>query len=168
VPHIVGKLLTRAITLLKTSFQLEVCKRSYGFPKLWESSIREFQDSNFGILDQNDIWVLAPWPSKENTISGKVVTSPKFESRWSCEFMFTHGLFVHQKCSNYALTNLLFGLCRSVWVIDLLITLPNPHPRVTFLPPKCYEPRRALQLLFLWLFSTLESQLNPLRSPRVR
>jgi uncharacterized protein YehS (DUF1456 family) len=23
-----------------------------------------------------------------------------------------------QKCSNYALTNLLFGLCRFVWIID--------------------------------------------------
>jgi hypothetical protein len=32
----------------------------------------------------------------------------------SCESMFAHGLFVHQKCFNYAWTNLLFGLCRSV------------------------------------------------------
>jgi hypothetical protein len=28
-----------------------------------------------------------------------------------CEIVFAHGSFVHQKCSNYALTNLLFGLC---------------------------------------------------------
>jgi hypothetical protein len=34
---------------------------------------------------------------------------------------------MHQKCSNYALTNLLFGLCRSMWIIDALITHPNPH-----------------------------------------
>ncbi len=46
----------------------------------------------------------------------------------SCESMFSHGLSVHQRCSNYALTNLLFSLCRSVWVIDLLANLPNPHP----------------------------------------
>jgi len=33
---------------------------------------------------------------------------------------------VHQKCFNYALTNLLFGLCRSVWMIELLVNLPSP------------------------------------------
>ncbi len=32
----------------------------------------------------------------------------------SCEFMFACGLAVHQKCSDSALTNLLFGLCRSM------------------------------------------------------
>jgi hypothetical protein len=38
-------------------------------------------------------------------------------------------LVVHQKCSNYALTNLLFGLCKFVWIIDLLVNIPNPHLR---------------------------------------
>jgi hypothetical protein len=46
----------------------------------------------------------------------------------SCESMFARGLSVHQRCFSCTLTNLLFGLCRSVWVIDLLINLPNPHP----------------------------------------
>jgi hypothetical protein len=40
--------------------------------------------------------------------------------------MFACGLSVHQKCSNYALTKL-FGLCMSMWVIDLLVTIPSPH-----------------------------------------
>jgi hypothetical protein len=31
-----------------------------------------------------------------------------------CEFMYVHSLSVHQKYSNYALTNLLFGLCKSI------------------------------------------------------
>ncbi len=34
---------------------------------------------------------------------------------------------MHQKCSNYAFINLLFGFCRSVWVIDLLVILLSPH-----------------------------------------
>jgi len=34
---------------------------------------------------------------------------------------------MHQKCSNYALTNLLFGLCKFVWIVDLLVTLLNLH-----------------------------------------
>ncbi len=32
----------------------------------------------------------------------------------SCESVFAHGLSMDKKCSNYALTNLMFGLCRSV------------------------------------------------------
>ncbi len=45
----------------------------------------------------------------------------------SCEFMFVRRSSVHQKCCNYALTNLLFGLCRFMWIIDLLVNLPSPH-----------------------------------------
>jgi hypothetical protein len=47
----------------------------------------------------------------------------------SCKFMFACDSYVHLKCSNYALTNLLFGLCRFMWVIELLVNLPSPHPR---------------------------------------
>jgi hypothetical protein len=46
----------------------------------------------------------------------------------SYEFMYVCGLSMHQKCSNYVLTNLLFGLCRSMWIIDSLVTHPSPHP----------------------------------------
>jgi hypothetical protein len=45
----------------------------------------------------------------------------------SCESVFARGSFVHQKCSNYTLTNLLFGLRKSLWVIDLLVNLLSPH-----------------------------------------
>ncbi len=37
--------------------------------------------------------------------------------------------FVHQKCSNYALTNLLFGLCRSMWIIDFLVNIHSSNPK---------------------------------------
>jgi hypothetical protein len=36
----------------------------------------------------------------------------------SCEFVFACGSSMHQKRSNYVLTTLLFGLCKSVWIID--------------------------------------------------
>jgi hypothetical protein len=36
VLHIVTKLLTKATTFLKNSTQLEVYRRHYGLPKLWE------------------------------------------------------------------------------------------------------------------------------------
>jgi hypothetical protein len=58
---------------------------------------------------------------------GEVVVSPKSKLWWVlwirvCPW-FVRGL----KCFNYALTNLLFGLCRSMWVINLLVNLPSPH-----------------------------------------
>jgi hypothetical protein len=38
--------------------------------------------------------------------------------------MFARGPSVHQKCFNYALTNL-FGLCRFMWIIEPLVIRPN-------------------------------------------
>jgi len=37
---------------------------------------------------------------------------PMFVYGESCEPVFVCGEFMHQRCYNYALTNLLFGLCR--------------------------------------------------------
>jgi hypothetical protein len=54
---------------------------------------------------------------------------------------------MHQKCCNYALNNLLFGLCRSVWIIDWLVT---PHLRVPtrLLPPKVLRARERARTLY--------------------
>jgi hypothetical protein len=61
----------------------------------------------------------------------------------SCKSVFARGLYMHQKCSSYALTNLSFGLCRSVWIINLLVNFPNPHPRAPTHPstPKVLRVR---------------------------
>jgi hypothetical protein len=86
VPHIDEKLLTKATTFLETSPQLEVCTQSYGPPKSRESQFWEFRDFHLGvhlgIPEQNDIWVLAPWPGTKYTIRGKVMASPKSEPWW--------------------------------------------------------------------------------------
>jgi hypothetical protein len=128
MPHIVRKLSTRDTTLLHTSPQSEVYTQSYGPPKLQKSQFWEFRDSHLGVLKQNDIWMLVMWPSVEYTIRGKLVASPSPGRGESCESMLARCESMHQKCSNSALTNLLFGLCRSVWVIDLVVNLPRPHP----------------------------------------
>ncbi len=120
------KYLNKGYTLLETSFQSEVCMQSYGPLKSRESQLWEFRNSHLGISGQNDIWVLVPWPSIEYTIRGKVVASPKFGPWWVL-WVRVYSWFVRApKCSNYALTNLLFGLCRSVWISDVLINLLNP------------------------------------------
>ncbi len=76
------KVLGKDTILVQTSLQLEVCTQSYGPPKSWESQFREFWDSNLGVPTQNDIWVMAPWPSIENIIRGKVMASPKSRPWW--------------------------------------------------------------------------------------
>jgi hypothetical protein len=45
-----------------------------------------------------------------------------------CAFMYACGSSVHQKCFNHTLTNLLFGLYKFMWIIDLLVTPLSPHP----------------------------------------
>jgi hypothetical protein len=70
--------------------------------------------SHLGVLGQNVIWVLAPWPAIENTIRGKVIASPSLGRDESYEFVFVRDSFVHRKCSNYTLINLLFSLCKFV------------------------------------------------------
>jgi hypothetical protein len=49
VPHTVGKLLTRATTLLQTTLRSEVCSWSYGAPKSRESRLAGFWDSHAGV-----------------------------------------------------------------------------------------------------------------------
>jgi hypothetical protein len=49
VPHIVGKLSTRATTLLETALRSEVCRRSYAPSKSRESLLARFRDSPAGV-----------------------------------------------------------------------------------------------------------------------
>ncbi len=143
VPHTIENLLTRATTLLQTSSQSKVFTQSYGPPKSRESQLWKFQDSHLGVSGQNDIWVLLPWPGPKYTIRGKVVASPKFGAWWVLWIHVCPWLIRAPKCFNYTLTNLLFGLCMSLWVIELIVNLPSPIPELqhTLLPPKCCEPR---------------------------
>jgi hypothetical protein len=59
---------------------------------------------------------------------------PKFELWWVLWVRVARDSSVHQKCSNYTLTNLLFGLCKSVWIIDSFVICPSPHPGVPARP----------------------------------
>jgi len=67
---------------------------------------------------QKDIWVLVIWLGIKYTIRGKMVASPKFEPWWVLWVQICSWLVLAPKCSNYALTNLLFGLCKFMWVSD--------------------------------------------------
>jgi hypothetical protein len=48
--------------------------------------------------------------------------------------MFARGSSMHQKCPNHTLINLLFGLCKFVWIIDQLVIRFSPHHKVPARP----------------------------------
>jgi hypothetical protein len=106
----------------------------------------------------------------EYTIRGKVVASPKSGPWWVLWVRVCPWFVRAPKCSNYALTNLLFILCRLMWISELLVIFPSSILELqhTPLPPKCFKLGSSPQLHFLLLSSLLESQLNPSRSLGVR
>ncbi len=128
MPHIFRKLLMKGTKFLYTLLQAEVYKKCNKRPKWWESQFQEFRDSQLGSPKKNDIWVQPLWLVIENIIRGKVVASPSSNHDESYKSVYTCGLSVHQKCSNYTLTNLLFDLCRSIWIIDPFVIHPSPYP----------------------------------------
>jgi hypothetical protein len=142
--------------------------QSYVPPKWWESQLWEFRDSRLGVLGQNDILVLVLWLGIEYTIRGKVVASPKSRPWWVLWVRVCSWFSRAPKCSNYSLTNLLFGLCKFVWMIEMHVNLPSPILELlhALLPPKCCEPRNMLNSSFRC--SPLDSQLSPLKSLGVR
>jgi hypothetical protein len=101
-----------------------------GFQSCGSLNFRNFETPNLGVLGQNDIWVQVLWLGTKNTTRGKVMASPMFEPWWVLWIHVCLWFVYAPKCSNYTLTNLLFGLCKFVWIIDLLVTHPSPHPRV--------------------------------------
>ncbi len=128
VRHTVGKLSTKSTTFVEMSLQSKVCTQSYGPPKLRESQLWQFLDSHFGVPGQNDICVLVLWPGTKYAIRGKVVASSKFGLWWVLWIRVCPWFIRAPRCPDYALINLLFGLCKSVWVIELLVNLPSPCP----------------------------------------
>jgi len=130
---------------------------------IWTCNIQVIAKKKVRSPEINDIWVLVPWLGTKYIIRGKVVASPKFGSWWVL-WVCVCSWFIHApKCYNYALTNLLFSLCMSMWVSEVFVNLPSPIPKLQhgLLPPKCCEPGNAPQLLFLSLFSPFDSQLDP-------
>jgi len=76
----------------------------------------------------------SPVAKHKEYYKGKVVASPKSGPWWVLWVCVCPWFVRAPKCSSYTLTNLLFDLCRFVWVINLLINLPSPRPRAPTRP----------------------------------
>jgi hypothetical protein len=132
--HTIEKFLMKLQLCLKPHLNQRFAQEVMGPQSNKRPNFGKFRTPNLGVLRQNDIWVQAPWPCTKNSIRGRWWLPPSLSHGESYECVFACGLSVHQKCSNYALTNLFFGLCRSMWIIDLLVTFPNPHPGASARP----------------------------------
>jgi hypothetical protein len=96
-------------------------------------------------------WHLSVGPMARHIVyyKGKVVASPKSKPWWVLWVHVCPWLVRAPKCSNYTLINLLFGLCKSVWVSEMFVNLLSPIPELQhgLLPLKCCEPRSVPNFL---------------------
>jgi hypothetical protein len=166
VPHMLEICRQGLQLCIKPHFNQRFAQNFMGFQSHKNPNFRNFGTPNLRVLRQNDIWMQAMWPSTDNTIRGKWWLSPSPGHGESCESVFARGSFMHQKRSNYSLTNLLFGLCMSVWIIDPLVTHLSPHPRAPTRPftPEVLQIREHTSTPYPSVFFTLGSRLNLSRS----
>ncbi len=72
---------------------------------------------------------------------------------------------MHQKCSNYALTNLLFSLCKFVGIIDPFFIHPSPHPKAPTRPftPKVLQVKERTPIFYSFIIFTLGLALESIK-----
>jgi hypothetical protein len=123
-------------------------------PRLNQRSTQEIMSVKSGGLLIARIVGFLTWESWEKHhlhVAFMVCHKEYYKGRWwfppspkcdeSFESVYACGSSLHQKCSNYALTSLLFNLCKSIWMIDLLFIHPNPHPKS---PTRLSYPQSAM------------------------
>jgi hypothetical protein len=150
--HTVGKILTRATTLLQTASQSEVFSQSYGAPKSWESELVRFQDSHSGVPREKSHLDVGPVERCRVYYKGEGGGFPQVQA------------VVNLVCSWLILTpkmwlrtnHLVWVLCRPMWVSEAcqLFLVPSRNSSTPFYPSKCCELGSVPRLLFLLLFST--------------
>jgi hypothetical protein len=116
---IIGKLLTKAITLLQTSSQSEVYTQNYATPKSRKTQLWQFRDSHLGLGFRSKCHLDVGLVEKHKVYyKGEGDGFPQVRAVVS---------FVSPNCQWFVLTSkvlqlymnhLVLVLCRSVWVVD--------------------------------------------------
>ncbi len=134
--HIVGKLLTRAITLLcNWRFARKVMgPQSRGSPSCGISGLP---------LGKKTIWMCPPWRGAKYTIRGKVVASPKSELWWLLWVRVCSWLILAPKVFQLCTNHLVLVLCRSLWVIEAcqFFLVPSRSSITPLYPSKVLQAR---------------------------
>jgi hypothetical protein len=104
--------------------------------KLWDSKItriliQEFRNFHLKVPWQNDIWVMVLWPSTKYTIRGGGGGFPQVRVVVNLVNLclpvarLVHAPKVLQLCINQLVVWFV-----QVWIIELFVNLPSPHPEV--------------------------------------
>ncbi len=113
--------------------------------------------------------MLAMWLGTNNTIRGKVVASLKSGLWWILWVHVCSWFICAPMCSNYARTSLLFGLCKSMWIIDSLVIHLSPHPRAPTRPstPEMLQNKECTPIPYLSQPHFEGSVRSPLTLPKM-
>jgi len=154
--HTVGKLLTRATTLLQIAPRSEVWSQSYGVPKSWESQLARFRDSHSGVPGEKSHLDVRLVERCRVYYKGEGHGFPQVRAMVSlvclCCPWFVLAPKVLQLCTNH----LVWVVRRLVWVNEAcqLFLVPSRNSNMPFYPSKCCELRSMPRLLPLSLFCT--------------
>jgi hypothetical protein len=105
VSHTVGKLSTRATTLLQTTLRSEVYLQSFGAPKLWESWLAGFRESHAGVLGEKSHFDVGPVERSRVYYKGEGGGFPQVQAVvslvYSCCLWLVLAPKVLQLCTNH-------------------------------------------------------------------
>jgi hypothetical protein len=154
--HAVGKLSTRATTLLQIASWFEVCSQSYGAPKSRESQLARFRDSYSGILRKKNHLDVGSVASHRVYYKGEGGGYPQIRVVMNlvcpCCLWLVLAPKVLQLCTNH----FVWVVCRPVWVSEVcqLFLVPSWSSNTPLYPSKCCELGSMPRLLPLPLSST--------------
>jgi hypothetical protein len=141
VLYIIGKLSTRATTLLQTASQSEVCLQSYGAPKSRESQLGQFRDSHLGVPEQKIHLDVSLVDKHKVYYKGESGGFPQVRAVVSlvclCCPWFVLAPKVFQLCTNH----FVWVLCRPVWMSKAchIFLVPSRSSNTPLYPSKCCE-----------------------------
>jgi hypothetical protein len=139
----------RAITLLQTSLQSEVCSQSYGALKSRECPLVQFQDSHAGVpgekshLDVGLVERSRVYYKREGDGFPQVQAVVSLVCPCCPWFVLTPKLF--QLCTNH----FVWVVCKPVWVSEAcqFFLVPSQSSNTPFYPSKCRELGNVSRLL---------------------
>ncbi len=141
VRHTVGKLLTRATTLLQTASRSEVYSQSYGAPKSRESLLARFRDSHSGVSREKSHLDVGPVERSRVYYKGEGGGFPQVQAMVSLVCPCCPWLVLAPKVLQLCTNHLVWVVCKPVWVSEAcqLFLVPSRSFNTPLYPSKCCE-----------------------------
>ncbi len=149
--HTVGKLLTKAITLLGIASRSEVCSQSYGAPK---SQPAQFWDSHSGVSGEKSHLDVGSMANHRVYIRGEGGGFPQVRAVVNLVCPCCPWLVLASKVLQLSTNHFVWVVYRPVWVSEAcqIFLVPSWSSNTPFCPSKCCELGSMPWLLPLPLF----------------